>query len=89
MDGSRDWRVQVAGRKKLEQVLEAFSECLDADTPKYVCAPCSDCMSQLHDLVAVHAPWEKHRIRCGGLAELVANAAVAVRPGFLDWETVQ
>jgi Fe-S oxidoreductase len=84
-----EWRVQVSGRTKMEQVLDAFSECLDADTRKYLCAPCGDCKSQLGELLEAHAPWEKHRIKCGGLAELAANAAVAVRPGFLNWETVQ
>ena len=86
IDSSRDWRVEVSGAKKMEQVREAFSECLDAGTRKYLCAPCADCTKQLRALLERHAPWEGHRIRCGGLAELAANALVAVRPGFLDWE---
>ena len=85
---ARDWRVQVSGSKKMEQVREAFSECLDAGTRKYLCAPCGDCKVQLRALLQEHAPWEGHRILCGGLAELAANALVAVRPGFLNWETV-
>ncbi len=85
----RQWRVQVAGRKKMDQVLEAFSECLEGETRKYLCAPCADCKTQLRALLAEHAPWEKNRILVGGLAELVANALVAVRPGFLNWETLQ
>ncbi len=84
---SREWRAEVSGRKKTEQVLEAFSECLEAGTRKYLCAPCGDCKVQLNTLLDEHAPWEKHRIRCGGLAELVVNAMVAVRPGFLNWES--
>lgn len=83
---AHEWRVEVSGSKKMKQVLEAFSECLAPDTPKYVCAPCGDCSAQLRELVAQHAPWETHRIRCGGLAELVVNAMTAVRPGFLNWE---
>ncbi|MBZ5645858.1 MAG: (Fe-S)-binding protein [Acidobacteriia bacterium] len=83
---ARDWRVRVAGRKKMDQVLDAFSECLDAETRKYLCAPCGDCKTQLRDLLAEHAPWEKNRILYGGLAELVANSIAAVRPGFLQWE---
>jgi len=83
---AHDWRVKVSGHKKMEQVLDAFSECLDAGTRKYLCAPCGDCKTQLDELLTEHAPWEKHRILCGGLAELAANAMVAVRPGFLNWE---
>ncbi len=86
---SREWRVEVSGRKKMEQVLDAFSECLEAETRKYLCAPCGDCKAQLHALLEQHAPWDKHRIRCGGLAELVVNAMTAVRPGFLNWEAVR
>jgi hypothetical protein len=86
MSETRDWRVQVAGRKKIDQVMEAFSECLeDTEARKYLCAPCHDCRTQLRDLLAEYAPWETSLIRCGGLAELVANAMEAVRPGFLQW----
>jgi Fe-S oxidoreductase len=88
--GARDWRVQVAGRKKMDQVLDAFSECLeDVETRKYLCAPCGNCKTQLRDLLAEYAPWEKNRILCGGLAELVANAMATVQPGFLQWERRQ
>lgn len=89
IEGTRGWRVHVSGEKKMEQVLDAFSECLDADTRKYLCAPCGDCKTQLSELLAEHAPWEQHRIRCGGLAELVVNAMVAVRSGFLNWDAAQ
>lgn len=84
--GSREWRVEVSGRKKIEQVLDAFSECLDAGWRKYLCAPCGDCKTQLNTLLDEHAPWERHRILCGGLAELVVNAMVVVPRGFLNWE---
>ncbi len=81
-----DWRFQVAGRKKFQQVLDAFSECLGRDTPKYLCAPCSNCKGQLRDLLAYYNVWENHRLLYGGLAELIVNAAVDVKPGFLEWE---
>ena len=34
-----DWRFHVSGRKKLQQIFNAFGECLDPAIPKYVCAP--------------------------------------------------
>ncbi len=86
---AREWRVEVSGRMKMEQVLDAFSECRDDETRKYLCAPCGDCTKQLRELLAAHAPGERKHIRCGGLAELAANALVSVPRGFLNWETVQ
>ncbi len=81
-----DWRFHVSGRKKLEQVLNAFSDCLEPETPKYLCAPCSNCKGQLRDLLAYYQMWEKHRILYGGLVELIVNAMVDVKPGYLEWE---
>ncbi|MFH1575150.1 MAG: (Fe-S)-binding protein [Acidobacteriota bacterium] len=81
-----DWRFHVSGRKKLEQILNAFSDCLDPAIPKYICAPCSNCKGQFRDLLAYYDLWEKHRILYGGLVELIVNAMVDARPGFIEWE---
>ncbi|MBM3744733.1 MAG: (Fe-S)-binding protein [Acidobacteria bacterium] len=81
-----DWRFHVAGRKKLEQILNAFSDCLDPAIPKYLCAPCSNCKGQLRDLLAYYDLWNKHRILYGGLVELIVNAMADVKPGFIEWE---
>jgi Fe-S oxidoreductase len=81
-----DWRFQVAGRKKLDQVLGAFADCLDKTTPKYLCAPCSNCKGQFRDMIAYYGLWEQNAILYGGLAELVVNAMTDVRPGFIEWE---
>lgn len=81
-----DWRFHVAGRKKLEQILSTFSDCLSPDTPKYLCAPCSNCKGQFRDILAYYNLWEQNRILYGGLAELIVNAMTDVRPGFIEWE---
>jgi Fe-S oxidoreductase len=81
-----DWRSQISGRKKLEQIMNAFSDCLEPETPKYVCAPCSNCKGQIRDLLAYWDIWQKHRILYGGLVELIVNAMADVKPGFLEWE---
>lgn len=81
-----DWRFHVSGRKKLEQVLTAFQDCLEPDTPKYLCAPCSNCKGQLRDLLAYYGLWESNRILYGGLAELIVNAMTDVKPGYIEWE---
>jgi Fe-S oxidoreductase len=81
-----DWRFQVAGRKKLEQILNAFADCLDPSIPKYLCAPCSNCKGQFRDMLAYYGIWEKHRVLYGGLVELIVNAMTDVIPGFIEWE---
>ncbi|HOG93975.1 MAG TPA: (Fe-S)-binding protein [Opitutaceae bacterium] len=82
----RDWRLQVSGRKKVEQALEAFADCLDPSIPKYICAPCSNCKGQFRDAIEYYGLWKKHRILYGGLAELIVNAMTDVKPGFIEWE---
>lgn len=81
-----DWRFHVAGRKKLQQILNAFGDCLDPSIRKYLCAPCSNCKGQMRDLFAHYGLWEKHSILYGGLAELIVNAMTDVKPGFIEWE---
>lgn len=81
-----DWRSHVSGRKKLQQILNAFSDCRGPQTPKYVCAPCSNCKGQIRDILAYYGMWEKERILYGGLVELIVNAMVDVKPGFIEWE---
>ncbi len=81
-----DWRFHVSGRKKLEQILNAFADCIGPETNKYLCAPCSNCKGQFRDLLAYYNLWEQNHISYGGLVELIVNAIVEVRPGFIDWE---
>ena len=81
-----DWRFQVAGRKKMEQILNAFSDCMSPETPKYLCAPCSNCKGQFRDMLAYYNLWETNRILYGGLVELIVNAMTQVKPGFIEWE---
>ena len=70
----------------LQHILAAFSDCLGPETPKYVCAPCSNCKGQIRDMLAYYGLWDKHRILYGGLVELIVNAMVDVRPGYIQWE---
>ncbi len=81
-----DWRFNVSGRKKLEQILNAFSDCMDKETQKYVCAPCSNCKGQIRDIIAHYDLFEKHSILYGGLVELIVNAMTDAKPGFIEWE---
>ena len=82
----QDWRFHVAGRKKMEQILNAFSDCMDPSIHKYLCAPCSNCKGQFRDMLAYYDLWEKQRILYGGLVELIVNCMVDAKPGFIEWE---
>jgi Fe-S oxidoreductase len=83
------WRAVVSGRKKFAQIVDAFQpEIDDLETKKYVCAPCSNCKGQIRDLIVHYDAWEKCGIHYGGLVELIVNAMVDVKPGFLEWEDI-
>jgi len=84
--GFQDWRAEISGRKKLQQILDVFADCLDPSVRKYVCAPCSNCKGQIRDMLAYHGQWQQHGIQYGGLVELVVNAMEGVKPGFIEWE---
>ncbi len=81
-----DWRNQISGRKKLEQILNAFEGQLEPEKNKYVCAPCSNCKGQIRDLISYYDLWNKSAINYGGLVELVVNAMADCKPGFIEWE---
>ena len=81
-----DWRFMVAGRMKLKQILDAFSDCPSPAVHKYICAPCSNCKGQIRDLFRYYGVWEKSGILYGGLAELIANAIVDLKQPFVQWQ---
>jgi len=81
------FRHHLFGRRKLRQVLEAFQdEPMDQEHPKYICAPCSNCKGQLRDIIQYYDAWEKAGLFYGGLVELIVNAMVDAKPGFIEWE---
>ena len=82
-----DWRFLVAGRIKLKQILEAFADCPEHETKKYVCAPCSNCKGQFRDLFNYYKVWEKSGILYGGLAELIVNAMTDLQKPYINWES--
>ncbi|GAI47589.1 unnamed protein product, partial [marine sediment metagenome] len=60
-----DWKVNVAGRIKFKQVLEAFSDQPGPEVKKYVCAPCLNCKMQFRDMLAYYGAREKSGIIYG------------------------
>ena len=81
-----EWRCKVAGRKKIEQILNAFSDCRGPDVKKYVAAPCSNCKGQMRDLIDHYELREKEGLTYAGLVELMVNAMVDVKPGYIKWD---
>jgi len=81
-----DWKMNVAGRMKMKQVLEAFQDDISPDIKKLVCAPCSNCKGQFRDLLAYYSAGEKFGIGYTGLVELIVNAMVDTKKPFLDLE---
>ena len=80
-----EWRAKVSGRKKMSQILGAFSDSRGPEKKKYVCAPCSNCKGQIRDLFERYELLEKESLAYGGLVELVVNAMTDVNPGFIKW----
>ncbi len=81
-----DWRHLISGRTKLRQILDVFSDKLDPEIKKYVCAPCSNCKGSMRDMFEAYGLFDRCNILYGGLVELIVNAMTDVREGFLEWE---
>lgn len=88
MSGSNftDWKMNVSGRAKFKQVLEAFADQPEPEVKKYLCAPCSNCKGQFRDLFNHYGALEKSGLTYGGLVELIVNAMVDVKEPFIKWE---
>jgi len=81
------WRHHLTGRRKFRQILQAFqNEPMDAEHPKYVCAPCSNCKGQMREIIAFYKAHEKAGLHYGGIVELMVNAMADAKPGYINWE---
>lgn len=81
-----DFRNKVSSRMKFKQILEAFQDTIeDTETPKYVCAPCSNCKGAIRDLLEFYQATAKFNVHYGGLVELVVNAMVDIEKPFLEF----
>ena len=80
------WRNNISGRKKMAQIAGAFADCLGPETKKYICAPCSNCKGQIREMIAHNHLLEKNSLQYGGIVELIVNAMVDVKPGYIKWE---
>jgi Fe-S oxidoreductase len=80
------WKVNISGRLKFKQVLEAFRDQPGPEVKKYLCAPCLNCKLQFRDLLEYYGARQKSGIYCGGLAELIVNAMDIMPKTLINWE---
>jgi len=82
-----NWRMTISGRKKFEQMLNAFTkEELDSKNGVYVCAPCSNCKGQIRDIITYYDAYERVKMLYGGLVELIVNCMTDVKEGYIEWD---
>lgn len=79
-----EWRNLVSSRKKFLQILQAF-ESEPAETPKYVCAPCSNCKGAIRDMIAYYHAEERSHLYYGGLVELMVNALEGMKKPIIHF----
>ncbi|MDA8123636.1 MAG: (Fe-S)-binding protein [Deltaproteobacteria bacterium] len=77
-----EWRNLVSSRKKFLQILSAFQG-EPRETPKYVCAPCSNCKGAIRDILNYYHAEERSRLYYGGLVELIVNALANMKKPLL------
>ncbi len=80
-----DWKRLVSGRKKLQQILNAFQGEMDPSIRKMVCSPCSNCKGMIRDMLEHYEVFEKTGIWYTGLVEFMVNAMVDQEKPYIDW----
>ncbi|MEG6616311.1 (Fe-S)-binding protein [Peptococcaceae bacterium 1198_IL3148] len=81
-----DFRNKVSSRMKFKQILNAFQDTIeDENTPKYVCAPCSNCKGAIRDILEFYQATAKFNVHYGGLVELIVNAMVQFDKPFMEF----
>jgi len=80
-----DWKMNISGRMKVKQILDAFQNVSSSQTNKYICAPCSNCKGQIRDLLSYYGLMDQYHIQYGGLVELIVNAMKDLKQPFINW----
>jgi Fe-S oxidoreductase len=79
-----DWKLGVAGRMKVKQVLNAFQDSIGGEATNYICAPCSNCKGQFRDIIQYYELEERANIHYTGLVEFVVNAMVDTPMKYIE-----
>jgi len=88
--GFKEWRTEIAGRAKWRQICDASRKIMSENSRIYLCAPCSNCKSQLRDVRGAFDSANMGHMAVGGLSELVVNAIPSVNGKLLAglWDDV-
>jgi len=84
-----DWKLGVAGRMKVKQVLNAFQDEISPDIKKYICSPCSNCKGQFRDVIQYYDLEDRANIHYTGLVEFIVNAMVDTPMKYLEEEAME
>jgi len=81
-----DFKMQISARTKFSQILTAFEDVVeDAEKPKYICAPCSNCKGTMRELLKHYKLTAKYNVQYGGIVELMANGLASMENPFLEF----
>jgi hypothetical protein len=58
----------------------------DPASPKYVCAPCSNCKGGIRGTFDYFNATNRSGLQYGGLVELIVNAMVDMPKPFMEWQ---
>jgi Fe-S oxidoreductase len=84
-----DWKLGVAGRMKVKQVLNVFQDVISPDIMKYICSPCSNCKGQFRDIIQYYDLEERANIHYTGLVEFIVNAMVDTPMKYIEESAVE
>lgn len=81
-----EWEKKVAARMKFKQILDAFQDTIeDPSIPKYVCAPCSNCMGAIRDILDYYQATARFNVQYAGIVELMVNSMVMFDRPYFEW----
>ncbi|MFC1944666.1 (Fe-S)-binding protein [Chloroflexota bacterium] len=79
-----DWKLGIAGRMKVKQILDIFQDVISPEITKFICAPCSNCKAQFRDLILYYELDERCNIHYTGLVEFIVNAMVDTPMRYIE-----
>ena len=85
-NGFQDWRSQVAGRKKLQQILDVFGTASNRRSPSTSAPRAATARARSGTCWPTTTCGGDTGSSYGGLVELIVNAMEDVEPGFIEWE---
>ena len=81
-----DFKNQICARTKFTQIINGFGkDFTDPETPKYVCAPCSNCKGTFRDILKLYKTTVQFNVHYGGIVELMVNGLASTQTPYLEF----